>query len=254
MDYLRSFIIGSSGLVVFQFFATLALQKKGVYTIPYKKYSILAPIYFGLMNILSLYIGKTYNLSLERRFFIISIISILFTVSFNYFFSSKKYKPYSTYDTKDWIYYILINGARHIIAFNLIMFYFEKYFSKSYPLKVFIIGSSAISYLLTYYSVAILDNKNKLNYDYKLFTIFEPLLRGIELMFAIFVLKNMLNKNLKDTLIIYSIFGTFLWFIPAYHLKIYNYTNKEWFDAFARVFIARIVKYYILYNLLINLK
>ena len=64
MDYLKSFVIGSSGLVVFQHFAYSALQEKGAFTIPYKTYSFLAPFYYGLMNVLSLYIGKSFDLKL----------------------------------------------------------------------------------------------------------------------------------------------------------------------------------------------
>ena len=57
-------------------------------------------------------------MTLKERLFVISIISIIFIVSFNYFYSRKIYKPYSTYDTKKWIYYVIRNGMAHIIVFN----------------------------------------------------------------------------------------------------------------------------------------
>ena len=157
MDYLKSFTIGTSGLITLQHFLPLALQSaennkdvSSSATPPFKEYSIVAPIYYGVMGMLALYIGKTFGLSLSLRLFMTSIISVVFVTLLNYNVSRKKYEPYKSYTTKEWLYYIIRNGSRHIIAFNLIMFYFEKYFATIFPLKVFIIGSSAFSYLITY--------------------------------------------------------------------------------------------------------
>ena len=128
MDYLKAFVIGTAGPVWFQHIALLSLRDKNEYDYSFKVYSIIAPIYYGLMTMLALYIGKTFNLSLSMRLFIISIISICSVVAFNYFISRKKYKPYKNYTTKEWIRYILTNGARHIIAFNLIILLYKIFF------------------------------------------------------------------------------------------------------------------------------
>jgi len=252
MDYLKSFVIGSSGLVVFQHFAYAALQKEGAFTVPYKKYVLAAPIYYGLMNVLSLYIGKVFNLSLAERLFLISIVSIVFIVSGSYFYSRKLYKPYSTYDTKEWLLYIIRNGSRHIIAFNLIMYYFEKYFSKSYPLKVFIIGSSAFSYLITYYKVGLLDELNKINYDYKLFTVVEPFGHGLIFVFGAIILKKLLNTSVENSIFVNSILFPIVWYIfVRYVVKTYRYNNKELLTAFIRVLITIIIiQNFVLGNLL----
>jgi len=256
MDYLRSFVIGSSGLIVFQHFASITLQKEGVFTIPYKKYVLAAPIYYGLMNVLSLYIGKLFNLSLAERLFLISIISIIFIVSLNYFYSRKRYKPYSVYDKNAWLDYILRIAARHMISFNLIMYYFEKYFSKSYPLKVFIIGSSAFSYLITYYKVGLLDDLNKINYDYNVFTVGEPFGHGLIFVFGAIILKNILNTSVNNAIFINSILIPILWYILAsYVVKAYRYNNEELLTAFTRVLITMlIIQNLVLGNLLKYLK
>ena len=171
----------------------MAFQEKGISTFSFKNYSIAAPIYFGLMNSLSLFMGKSFEMSLQKRLFVISIISIVFIVSLNYFYSRHIYKPYSTYDAKKWMYYILRNGLKHLIVYNIIMYYIEEYFPKSYLLKVFIIGTSAISYLLTFYNVGLLDKENRITFDYKTFTTVEPIIQGLLFVFCAIVLKNALN-------------------------------------------------------------
>ena len=53
MDYLKSFTIGTSGLITFQHFAPIYLIKDNKnYNFPIKLYSILAPIYYGLCQCL----------------------------------------------------------------------------------------------------------------------------------------------------------------------------------------------------------
>ena len=254
MDYVKAFLIGTAGPVWVQHIALLSLRDRDEYDYSFKYYSMITPIYYGLMTMLSLYIGKIFNLSLSMRLFIISIISICFIVSFNYFISREKYKPYKDYTTKEWIRYILTNGARHIIAFNLIIFYFTKYFSKYYWLRVFIIGSSAISYLWTYQKVYKLDERDKLNYDYKTFAVAEPIGQGLLLMTSLYVLHKICKYQLKSSFIIYAFITPFVWLFLAYNLKTYKYKKDEWVGVFIRVYIIFIIKTYILYSLLIRLK
>ena len=70
MDYLRSFTIGTSGPIVAQHFAPYYLEKWENQGFPFKTYSIALPIYYGLMSMLALYLGKRFNWSLEKRLFI----------------------------------------------------------------------------------------------------------------------------------------------------------------------------------------
>ena len=254
MEYLKAFIIGTSGLVWFQHIALLSLRDKDEYDYSFNSYSIISPIYYGIMTMLALYIGKKFNLSLSMRLFIISILSICFIVSFNYFISSKKYKPYKDYTTKEWIRYILTNGARHIIAFNLIIFYFTKYFSKYDWLRIFIIGSSFFAYIMTYLSVISLDKRKKLNYDYRLFAPTESIKQGLVLVVSLYILQRVLKYKLKQSFIIYAFTTPIVWLFLAYNLKTYKHKGDEWFKAFIKVGFISCIKIYILYSLIIKLK
>ncbi len=253
MDYLKSFVIGTSGPVFTQHLALLSLVDKNYYDYSYKIYSLLAPLYYGFMTMFALFIGNIFGLSLRLRLFITSIISIILVVSLSYFVFSKKYKPYKEYTNKEWLSYILKNGARHLVAFNIIIYFFEEYFSKIYPLKVFIIGSSALSYLITYLKVGILDLQDKLNYNYETFAVMEPFIQGFDLLIYVLFFHKFLKLSLPSTLLIWAIFGSILWLILAYNYQTYKYHGEEWINAFLRVLTTGIVKAIVIYYLLIKL-
>ena len=255
MDYLKSFIIGTSGPVWFLHMAALALRNINFYDYSFKAYSLLAPIYYGLMSMFALYIGKTFNLTLRKRLFITSIISICIITCFNYFYSRKKYKPYKNYSAKEWLIYILTNGARHIIAFNLIIYYFTLYFSENYWLRIFVIGSSLFSYIITFISIILLNMKNKVNYDYRLLAVFEPLLMGIGLILNLFIFQNLLSLTLKLTILLSIFVRPLVWLFLAVILKTYSNKNSyEWFMQFIKVFIFNIIIMLYYYFLIFYLK
>ena len=254
MEYLKSFIIGSSGPVFFQYLALLALKEKNYYDYSFKTYSILCPLFFGIINVISTYFEKVFNLSLQTRLLYTSVISFLILLSFNYFYSRKRYKPYKNYSTKEWLSYIILNGGRHLISFSVIIYLITKYFSKSWLLRVFIIGSSAISFLPTFLKVQYLDKQNKLNYDYKMFAIFEPFIQGFELLTFLWILNKKLQIPLFKSLLIKVFSASLLWFILAKTNKTYKYENsKEWLIALTRVFITRLLYLYPMYYLLTNI-
>ena len=242
MDYLKAFTIGTSGPIWFLHMASLSLVEKSYYDYSFKLYSIIAPIYFGLMSMLSVFIKNKFNLSLSMSLFITSIISICFVVSFMYFISRKKYKPYKDYNRNEWIRYILRNGARHLIEFNLIIYYFSKYFSNSYWLRIFIIGSSIFSYLVTYLKVIWADNRNKLNYKYETFAVIEPFIQGIDLVISLFILQKLLGFKLMPSLIIWNLVGSLLQVFLAYNAKTYKYEGEEWFYYYIRAILSGFIK------------
>ena len=255
MDYLKSFTIGTSGPVFFPHIALLSLKDENFYDYSFKTYSLLGPIYYGLMNMLSVYLGKIFHLSLQLRLFFISILSILFIVSLNFFVSRKKYKPYKNYTSKEWLSYILLNGSRHLIAFNLVIFNFTKYFSTSWPLRVFIIGSSFFSYFITYLKVLWLDYKKKLNYDYRTFAVGEPFIQGSDLLISLFILQKIFGLGLKLSLLIWNFSSSFIWLFIAHTMKTYTHKNQyEWLIAFTRVLLTGFIKIVPIYYLLTNLK
>lgn len=75
MEYLKSFVIGSSYLVFVPFFLVVSQIDPTDMNYTYMTYTFVAPLYFGLMNMLSLFIQKTFSLTLNMRYLIISIIS-----------------------------------------------------------------------------------------------------------------------------------------------------------------------------------
>ena len=156
MDYLKAFTIGTSGLVWFHHMAILALTNEKDYNFSFKTYSLLAPIYYGLMTMLALYLGKTFHWSLSKRFFITSIISIILVLLVSYIIKAYNHSPKE--QGKNLIHHIL----RHLVAFNIIIYYLTKYFSKYWPLRVFIIGSSFFSYFITYLKAILADYKNQI--------------------------------------------------------------------------------------------
>jgi len=251
MDYLKAFTIGTSGPVWFLHMRFLALADDNYYNFSLKQYSLVAPIYYGLMSMLALYIGNEFDLSLRQRLFITSLISVTFIVSLSYFVVSKYYKPYKNYTTNEWLAYILRNGSRHLINFNLIIYYFTKYFSY-YWLKVFIIGSSIFSYFITFLKVMWADSKNKLNYDYKLFATMVPIIQGVDLLIPLYILQNILNVSLKYSLILWSIFNPLFILSLVYSFKLYKYKGIEWMYYLLRMiitsFVCIIPMYYLLNN------
>lgn len=254
IDYLKAFIIGTSGPVYIQHLALLALRDTNYADYPFKEYSLVAPLYYGLMSMLALYLGNTFGFSLQKRLFIISIISICFVVTLAYFVFRKFYKPYKNYTIKDWLSYVILNGGRHLIGFNLIIYYFTKFFSTSWPLRIFIIGSSFISYFITYLKVMFLDYKNKLNYDFKTFAVGEPFIQGFDLLAHLYILQKILGFGLQSSMCIWAISSSIIWLLLATIFKTYKYTNIEWISAFIRIILTSFFKAYILYHVITKLK
>jgi hypothetical protein len=272
MEYLKAFTIGTSGAVLFQHLAPLSLTNKNYYDYSYKAYSIALPFHYGLWTIFALFIKNTLKLSLRTSLFIISILSItsvtyclydaehcnfLGNTICNYnsklckfFTPNKMRKPYINYTTKEWLLYFLRNGSRHIINFNLIIYYFTKYFSDYYWLKIFIIGSSIFSYFITYLKVIWKDYESKLNYDYEVFAVAEPFIQGFDLMISLYILQNIFKFNLKYSLILWNIIGSCIQTFLAYKYKTYKYIGIEWLYYFLRTIITGFIKIIIFYYLI----
>ena len=76
-DYLISFITASSIGVIGHFLVLTSSVSDDFRIYSYKNYSILAPIYLGLCNILFLYLAKQYNWSDQQRYtYSLSVIII----------------------------------------------------------------------------------------------------------------------------------------------------------------------------------
>ena len=150
MKYLREFVIGSSYLVVVLFYRSVysSIQKKKLSDpeyfdtlyekeIPflwnkiwpgdyeyysYFRYTITAPIYFGLWNILSLLIAEHFDLSLRMRFIVISIISSIFMMRFQTIYNIYDFETNEEFTN----YYIHI-FIKYMLIWNIIIYNLEKY-------------------------------------------------------------------------------------------------------------------------------
>lgn len=119
-DYLKSFVIGSSLPVFLHFFLSVQQIEKGTKNYTYAEYTIIAPIYLGLMNMLSLYLGTRFNWSLHKRLLVTSILSILIVNT-----ATRLSNSYNFSDT-EWLRYTVRVSLMHLFTFNIVLYGLEK--------------------------------------------------------------------------------------------------------------------------------
>ena len=119
MEYLKAFIIGSSWIVVVQslYMAAYHRNKKNWC---YQNYSLIAPLWFGIWNVISLVIADYFNLTLRMRYLVISIISYFIILSI-----AKGFNTYN-YTQKEWNEYYIYMFIKYILTWNIIVYYIEK--------------------------------------------------------------------------------------------------------------------------------
>ena len=105
MKYLRDFIIGSSILIILPFYYGTYYNVDRTYS--YYNYTLLAPLWFGLFNVISLIIAEQFNLSKRLRFFTISIISLLSIYFIAHFYYDKTQKQWLFYYLQQFITYMI---------------------------------------------------------------------------------------------------------------------------------------------------
>lgn len=120
-EYLRAFVIGSSWLIFLPYFFVVSRFKKEHFNFSYTPYTFLAPVSLGLMNVISLFIAKHFNLSRRNRFLLISILAPTFVLASVIYF-----KVYN-YTQEDWIIHIVSIYLFYFIVWNLIAYNLDKY-------------------------------------------------------------------------------------------------------------------------------
>ena len=118
MEVFKSFVIGSSAPVFIPFMAA-------VKAIPERKfddcdYPALASMYFGGMNTMSWMIGKSFELTLFQRLFVINIISIILVASWITYYESYDFKS-----PERWFLQYLLIALGHTIAYLGIIYTLE---------------------------------------------------------------------------------------------------------------------------------
>lgn len=76
-EYIKSFVIGSSAPVFLPFFAGVKAIPRTQRNYSYDPYTFKAPLYFGVMNVISRFLGEKFNLSLKQRLALMGNLSPL---------------------------------------------------------------------------------------------------------------------------------------------------------------------------------
>lgn len=118
--YLRAFVIGSSCFVFFPYFFVVSQFRKGEINYTYRDYTFIAPLFLGLLNVTSLILAESFNLSCRFRFFMTSIVAPLFVTAFAMCFHCYNYKTVS-----DWGGYVLKLFFLYFFVWNVVVYTIE---------------------------------------------------------------------------------------------------------------------------------
>jgi len=120
MEYLKAFVLGSSYIVFLPFFYSVKnSQSKKTYS--YYHYTLVAPIWLGLWNVISLLIANYFNLSNRFRFLLISVLSSFCIMGIAFYFKTYNF----TYE--EWKKYFFYIFVKYLLIWNIIVFYLDKY-------------------------------------------------------------------------------------------------------------------------------
>lgn len=248
--YLRSFVIATAAPALTPHFGFLALQAPERFTPDFHLYSFVAPLYFGAMGTLSLYLGRRYNWSLKQRLFYTSLLSITIVQSLAYGIMRHRAEPYRSFSSMSWLGYHLRNATRHLVIFNVWMRFAETYWDRSPALRIFTLGSSALFYLYTFWQVGRLERAGHVRYSYRLFAATEPWIQGLGILAYIWAGTRLLHLSLPLSLLVWALVGTLSWYVLARQLGSYSYTPTEWRSTLFRVVVTRLVKAWVFLRLL----
>ena len=120
MEYLREFVLASCIIVVMPFYYMVYNhQPKKQYN--YYEYSLAAPIWFGVWNVISYMIAKKYKLTKQMRFLIISFISYITII-----LMSTIFKTYQQ-TNEEWRFYYAQQFVKYMITWNIVIYFLDKY-------------------------------------------------------------------------------------------------------------------------------
>jgi hypothetical protein len=121
MKYLRAFVIGSSFLVFLPHFIAVAGLDESKMNYTYKDYTFIAPVYYGVMNMISLFLSLQFQLSDRARYLLIGTLSPLIVISFSYLT-----KTYS-YTDDEWLRYSIRLFFTHFLIWNVVIYTLNKF-------------------------------------------------------------------------------------------------------------------------------
>jgi hypothetical protein len=120
-SYLRAFVIGTSALIVFPHYFAVATADPSNLNYTYEQYTFIAPLYYGLMNVLSLYLALLFSLSRRERYLLIGTLSPLIVITFSYVMQT-----YS-YNKTEWFNYAIGLFTKHFLIWNIVVFFLDKF-------------------------------------------------------------------------------------------------------------------------------
>ena len=246
MEYLKAFVIGSSALAIFPLLSSISTDIRYDYSSEYSnKYPLMIPIYYGIMSILALYIGKKFKLSFYTRFLIVSIISIIIILLINHNYNDKYYIQ----SKQNNIFLIIQDIILQFIIFIVLLFLTIN-FSKYEALKIFIIGGSVFTYSINYLAL----NIQRLNYEPKYFVITEPFVQGLSLLIGLNIGMYCLKLSLIKSYILYNVISTIIMVLIAKYIKLYKELELPLQKYTLNLLISGFIKMPIYIYLINNLK
>lgn len=123
-NYFKSFIIGSSLPVFAPFFYFTSRIPTTERNYSYYHYSLIAPLYFGLLNVFSIWIKNQFNLSLRNTYLIIGPLSGIFVAIIASYLNTYNYKK------NQWLIYYATLIFSHFFIFNVIIYFIQSLFNE----------------------------------------------------------------------------------------------------------------------------
>lgn len=120
-SFLRAFVLGTSALIVFPHYLAVANLDPSKLTYTYESYTFIAPLYYGLMNVVSLYLALAFALSRRQRYLLIGVLSPLLVTSLAYFMGTY---PYTNVE---WLWYAVRLFVMHFLNWNVVVFSLDKF-------------------------------------------------------------------------------------------------------------------------------
>lgn len=123
-NILKEFIVGSSYFVVLPFYISVMNLQSSTKNYSYEKYTLLAPVYLGFMNIISGILQRKFNLTDRKRYVLIGLVSPIIVIAF------AKFTDSYNFNKEEWINYSLKLIAKHFLIFNFVVYYLNFIFEK----------------------------------------------------------------------------------------------------------------------------
>jgi hypothetical protein len=121
-SYLRAFVIGSSFLVFFPYFFAAYNFDTKLINFRFAEYAFIAPVALGMMNMASLFIANTFELSRRASLFIISIVAPICVLFFVKFAKVYNYKTASEWINHTWKLMLV-----YLVVWNIVVHYLDTY-------------------------------------------------------------------------------------------------------------------------------